>query len=233
MGLTEELVSRALSNVNIEPRNFAAVYVFRGSNDVFKALVVTILTQNTNDKNALRAYENLVKVVGDITPQRLLEVGEDAIANAIRVAGMYRVRARKILELSKVVIERFGGDLSWIKDLPVDEARKLLLELPGVGEKTADVILVNLGKLAFPVDTHITRISLRLGIVKSRNYGEIRSAWMRILKPDPSRYLDVHLRLIQFGREICRAREPRCNVCGFKDVCRYYNEVVKRGKISN
>jgi len=230
MGLTEELVSRALSNVNIEPRNFAAVYVFRGSNDVFKALVVTILTQNTNDKNALRAYENLVKVVGDITPQRLLEVGEDAIANAIRVAGMYRVRAKKILELSKVVIERFGGDLSWIKDLPVDEARKLLLELPGVGEKTADVILVNLGKLAFPVDTHITRISLRLGIVKSRNYGEIRSAWMRILKPDPSRYLDVHLRLIQFGREICRAREPRCNVCGFKDVCRYYNEVVKRGK---
>jgi endonuclease-3 len=230
MRLTEELVSRALSNVNIEPRNFAAVYVFRGSNDVFKALVVTILTQNTNDKNALRAYENLVKVVGDITPQRLLEVGEDAIANAIRVAGMYRVRARKILELSKVVIERFGGDLSWIKDLPVDEARKLLLELPGVGEKTADVILVNLGKLAFPVDTHITRISLRLGIVKSRNYGEIRSAWMRILKPDPSRYLDVHLRLIQFGREICRAREPRCNVCGFKDVCRYYNEVVKRGK---
>ena len=230
MGLTEELVSRALSNINIEPRNFAAVYVFRGSNDVFKALVVTILTQNTNDKNALRAYENLVKVVGDITPQRLLEVGEDAIANAIRVAGMYRVRARKILELSKVVIERFGGDLSWIKDLPVDEARKLLLELPGVGEKTADVILVNLGKLAFPVDTHITRISLRLGIVKSRNYGEIRSAWMRILKPDPSRYLDVHLRLIQFGREICRAREPRCNVCGFKDVCRYYNEVVKRGK---
>jgi|ADKH01.1.fsa_nt_gi Predicted EndoIII-related endonuclease len=230
MGLTEELVSRALSNVNIEPRNFAAVYVFRGSNDVFKALVVTILTQNTNDKNALRAYENLVKVVGDITPQRLLEVGEDAIANAIRVAGMYRVRARKILELSKVVIERFGGDLSWIKDLPVDEARKLLLELPGVGEKTADVILVNLGKLAFPVDTHITRISLRLGIVKSRNYGEIRSAWMRILKPDPSRYLDVHLRLIQFGREICRAREPRCNVCGFKDVCRYYNEVVKCGK---
>jgi endonuclease-3 len=230
MGLTEELVSRALSNVNIEPRNFAAVYVFRGSNDVFKALVVTILTQNTNDKNALRAYENLVKIVGDITPQRLLEVGEEAIANAIRVAGMYRVRARKILELSKVVIERFGGDLSWIKDLPVDEARKLLLELPGVGEKTADVILVNLGKLAFPVDTHITRISLRLGIVKSRNYGEIRSAWMRILKPDPSRYLDVHLRLIQFGREICRAREPRCNVCGFKDVCRYYNEVVKRGK---
>jgi len=230
MGLTEELVSRALSNVNIEPRNFAAVYVFRGSNDVFKALVVTILTQNTNDKNALRAYENLVKVVGDITPQRLLEVGEDAIANAIRVAGMYRVRAKKILELSKVVIERFGGDLSWIKDLPVDEARKLLLELPGVGEKTADVILVNLGKLAFPVDTHITRVSLRLGIVKSRNYGEIRSAWMRILKPDPSRYLDAHLRLIQFGREICRAREPRCNVCGFKDVCRYYNEVVKRGK---
>ena len=230
MGLTEELVSRALSNVNIEPRNFAAVYVFRGSNDVFKALVVTILTQNTNDKNALRAYENLVKIVGDITPQRLLEVGEEAIANAIRVAGMHRVRARKILELSKVVIERFGGDLSWIKDLPVDEARKLLLELPGVGEKTADVILVNLGKLAFPVDTHITRISLRLGIVKSHNYGEIRSAWMRILKPDPSRYLDVHLRLIQFGREICRAREPRCNVCGFKDVCRYYNEVVKRGK---
>ncbi|MCG2886767.1 MAG: endonuclease III [Vulcanisaeta sp.] len=228
MELNEELILRVLSNVSIEPRNFVAFYIFRNTNDVFKLLIATILTQNTSDRNALRAYENLVRTVGDVTPRRLLEAGEEAIANAIRVAGMYRARARKIIELSRVVLERFGGDLSWIKDLPVDEARKILLDLPGVGEKTADVVLVNLGKPVFPVDTHIMRISLRLGIARSRKYSEVSNAWMRLLRPDPRKYLDVHLRLIQFGREICRARNPRCEVCGFRDVCRYYNEVVKR-----
>jgi endonuclease-3 len=228
MELNEELILRVLSNVSIEPKNFVAFYIFRNTNDVFKLLIATILTQNTSDRNALRAYENLVRTVGDVAPRRLLEVGEEAIANAIRVAGMYRARARKIIELSRVVLERFGGDLSWIKDLPVDEARKILLDLPGVGEKTADVVLVNLGKPVFPVDTHIMRISLRLGIARSRKYSEVSNAWMRLLRPDPRKYLDVHLRLIQFGREICRARNPRCEVCGFRDVCRYYNEVVKR-----
>ncbi len=221
MQLTEDFVLKALANVKIEPRNFAALYVFRNSNDIFKALVMTILTQNTNDRNALRAYENLIKVVGDVTPEKIVSIGEDALANAIKPAGMHRVRARKILELSKVTLERYRGDLTWVKDLPIDEARRALLELPGVGEKTADVILVNLGKPTFPVDTHITRISIRLGIVRSRNYHEIQRAWMSILTPDPSRYLEIHLKLIQFGRDICMARNPRCNICGFKDVCEF------------
>ncbi|ADN51705.1 endonuclease III domain-containing protein [Vulcanisaeta distributa] len=231
MQLTEELVLKALANVKIEPRKFAALYVFRSSNDIFKALIVTILTQNTNDRNALRAYENLIRVAGDITPQRLIGIGEDALANAIKPAGMHRIRARKIIELSRVILERYGGDLTWIVDSPLDEARKALLELPGVGEKTADVILVNLGKPTFPVDTHITRISIRLGIVKSRNYREIQKAWMGILTPDPSRYLEVHLKLIQFGRDVCRARNPRCDMCGFKEVCNYYMSNVK-GKVA-
>mgnify|MGYP001770655058 FL=1 len=228
MRLTEDLVLKVLAGIKIEPRNFAALYVFRSSNDIFKALVVTILTQNTNDKNALRAYENLVKAVGDITPERLLSIGEEALANAIKPAGMHRVRARKILELSRVILEKYGGDLTWIKDAPLEEARRALLELPGVGEKTADVILVNLGKPTFPVDTHITRISLRLGIARSRSYREIQRAWMNILTPDPGRYLEVHLKLIQFGRDVCRARNPRCDVCGFKDVCNYYNNIRGR-----
>ena len=229
MRLSEDLVLKVLAGIKIEPRNFAALYVFRSSNDIFKALVVTILTQNTNDKNALRAYENLVKAVGDITPERLLSIGEEALANAIKPAGMHRVRARKILELSRVILEKYGGDLTWIRDAPLEEARRALLELPGVGEKTADVILVNLGKPTFPVDTHITRISLRLGIARSRNYREIQRAWMSILTPDPGRYLEVHLKLIQFGRDVCRARNPRCDVCDLKDVCNYYNNIRGRG----
>ncbi|GAB6945161.1 endonuclease III domain-containing protein [Vulcanisaeta sp. JCM 14467] len=228
MRLTEELVLKALAGIKIEPRNFAALYVFRSSNDIFKALVVTILTQNTNDRNALRAYEGLVKAVGDITPERLLSIGEEALANAIKPAGMHRVRARKIIELSRVILEKYGGDLTWIRDAPLEEARRALLELPGVGEKTADVILVNLGKPTFPVDTHITRISLRLGIARSRNYREIQRAWMNTLTPDPGRYLEVHLKLIQFGRDVCKARNPRCDVCGFKDVCNYYNNIKGR-----
>ncbi len=150
------------------------------------------------------------------------------MANAIKPAGMHRVRARKIIELSRVILEKYGGDLTWIRDAPLEEARRALLELPGVGEKTADVILVNLGKPTFPVDTHITRISLRLGIARSRNYREIQRAWMNTLTPDPGRYLEVHLKLIQFGRDVCKARNPRCDVCGFKDVCNYYNNIKGR-----
>ncbi|WP_238375120.1 endonuclease III domain-containing protein [Vulcanisaeta thermophila] len=220
--LTRDVVLRVLSSVNVDIKNFVAAYVFRTGGDVFKALVATILTQNTSDRNAMRAYDNLVRGLGDVTPENILRAGVGRVAELIRPAGMYRVRASKIVELARVVLERYHGDLNWIAKLPIDEARRLLLELPGVGEKTADVILVNLGKPAFPVDTHITRITLRLGLARSRSYGEVQRAWVNILGDAVDKYLEVHLRLIQFGRDVCRARGPRCDVCGFRDYCNYY-----------
>lgn len=225
--MTRELVYRVLEDVKLDIGKFVAPQVFK-MGSVFKALVATILTQNTSDRNAMRAFNNLMKALGDVTPQAIVNAGVDKVAEAIRPAGMHRVRSRKIVDLAKVVLEKYGGSLEWIRDLPVDEAREVLLSLPGVGEKTADVILANLGKPAFPVDTHITRITLRLGLARSRSYRAIQEAWLRILGNDTGRYLEVHLKLIQFGRDICRARGPRCDMCGFREYCQYYRTTRAR-----
>lgn len=217
--LNRDAVLKALSGLRIRVGDFGSVLVFKNTGDVFKALVMTILTQNTSDRNAIRAYENLLRELGDINPISLIEAGLERIMEAIKPAGMQRMRAERIIELSRAVLSKYSGDLGWVKDLPTDEARKRLMELPGVGEKTADVILVNLGRPTFPVDTHITRITLRLGLVDSRSYRKIRMAWMSILEPKD--YLEVHLKLIQLGREVCRPRNPRCDVCGFRDHCAF------------
>lgn len=184
--------------------------------DPFKLLVATILSQNTNDRNSMRAYMTLEERVG-INVDDVLRASVDEIKEAIKVAGLYNVKAVKIKELAKVLKERYGGTLEWINDRPAEEARKELLGLPGVGEKTADVVLLYFRKCRFPVDTHIKRISTRLGIVRrNASYDEISCAWMSGLRCDE--YLDAHLRLIAFGRTVCKTR-PRCHECVLNDIC--------------
>ncbi len=206
------MVKLVASFVKLREDEFVAPVLRRAGVDIFELLVAVILTQNTSDKNAFRAYYNLKNAVGRITPQALLALGEDKLAELIRPAGMHRIRARKLIELSKALSYL---DLSRIIHMDVEEARRLLTSLPGVGEKTADVVLVNLGKPAFPVDTHITRIASRWGIGKK--YDEISRWFMEHLPRE--RYLEVHLKLIQFGRDYCRAKAPRCAECPVRDLC--------------
>jgi endonuclease-3 len=208
-----ELVERAIGAVELREGEFVAPVLKKRGVGPFELLVAVILTQNTSDANAFRAYHRLKEAVGgDITPDALLSLGEEKIAELIRPAGMHRQRAKKLVELSKALR---GRDLAELASMPAEEARRLLTSLPGVGEKTADVILVNMGKPAFPVDTHITRVAQRWGI--GRRYGEISSWFMRRLPPE--RYLEVHLKLIQFGRDYCRAKSPRCRECPVRDIC--------------
>ncbi|MGC9117467.1 MAG: endonuclease III domain-containing protein [Thermoproteus sp.] len=206
------IVERVAEFVKLREDEFVAPVLRRAGVDVFELLVAVVLTQNTTDRNAFRAYYNLKNAVGRITPQALLSLGEERLAELIRPAGMHRVRARKLIELSRSLS---GVDLSRIADMDVGEARRFLTSLPGVGEKTADVVLANLGKPAFPVDTHIARIARRWGIGK--RYGEISRWFMERLPPE--RYLEVHLKLIQFGRDYCKARSPRCRECPVSDLC--------------
>ncbi|MEZ0249198.1 MAG: endonuclease III [Thermoproteus sp.] len=206
------LVEKAISAVELREEEFVAPVLRRAGASLFELLVAVILTQNTSDRNAFRAYYNLKGAVGEITPQALLALGEERLAELIKPAGMNRIRARNLIELSRRVLD---VDLNSVRDMPVDEARAFLKSLPGVGDKTADVILVNLGRPAFPVDTHITRIAMRWGIGK--RYEEI-SKWFLANFP-PDRYLEVHLKLIQFGRDYCKARAPRCGGCPVRDLC--------------
>ena len=188
--------------------------------DPFKALVRTILSQNTNGRNQTVAYRRLEGSIG-VTPELIFQAPTEVIAEAIRPAGMYNQRSRVLKRVSEEVITRFDGDLDPVIRKPYDEAREELMSLPGVGPKTADVVLMFVaGKSNVPVDRHIFRISKRLEIVPQKAvYDEVRVTLENASSPE--RREDVHVFLIRFGRETCTAQRPRCSVCFLEDLCPY------------
>ena len=193
-----------------------------GSLNPVKTLIKTVLSQRTTSKNMLLAYENLRKMgLADLT--RLAYTKESVIADAIKVAGLYTQRARRLKLIAKTLLEFYEGDLNKILGMPLEKARKTLLSLPGVGYKTADILLLFCaGKPIFPVDTHISRISVRWGLVKpGAGYESIRRKLEEFYPRDPQTYLDAHLGMISLGRQYCKARKALCGVCLLKDVCPY------------
>ena len=162
-----------------------------------------------------------------ITPQQLSKASLEEIADAIRPAGMYNQRSRILKQISTQIIELYNGDITQIVTKSYLEARSELMTLPGVGKKTADVVLLfSAGKEILPVDRHITRISKRLELVlKNADYDEIRLTLEAAV--EPSSYLEAHISLIQFGRDTCRALNPKCHVCILRDLCPYPEIKVK------
>ncbi len=195
----------------------------------YKILIATILSQNTNDKNSIRAFKNLEEEIG-IEPSKILNTDTERLAEVIRIGGLHKIKAKKIKLATKIIQENYGGDLSKIMDLPYEEARDILLKIPGIGDKTADILLLKMGYPSFPVDTHIKRITKRLGLVnQNARYMEISNVWKKSIPVNL--YLDAHMELIAFGRKICKAKNPRCDICPLKSSCRYYG--VKIGKESS
>jgi endonuclease-3 len=203
-----------------------------GEPDPFRDLIRIILSQNTSYKNQRMAFERLDKEIG-VNPQSLAEANINEIASAIKPAGMFRQRAMRIKEVAHLVSERYGGDLRSVLTKGFDEAREDLMTLPGVGRKTADVLLLfSGGKKVIPIDRHIHRIAQRTGIVPiNADYDEVRRRLEEAVEED--RYLDVHLFLIQFGREICRARSPRCDSCFLQDICPRIMVAERQSKVLN
>jgi endonuclease-3 len=224
--LGDLIYSRLKSKYELNLEDFVAPRL-RGMS-LFEFIVAVILSQNTSDKNAWRAYSNLKSRLKEITPKRVLEINPGELTELIRPAGMHYTRSRKILELARVFAERNVESLieENIERGDIEELRHLLLKLPGIGFKTADVVLLMyFNQPVFPVDTHITRITNRLGFVKRRNYEEISSFWARNTSPD--KYLELHLLLIEHGRETCKARKTLCIECVIKDLCEYYKAGLK------
>jgi endonuclease-3 len=184
----------------------------------FQTLVRTILSQNTNDRNRDRAYENLSEKY-EITPKALSKAQVKEIEEAIRVGGLYRHKSRRIIELSKVIIDRFNGSLDFIYSQPFEEARSTLMNIPGVGPKTADVVLLFSAKRpTVPVDTHVNRVSRRLGLAPVKaDYEKIRRSLEALYSPND--YLAIHVLLIGLGRRRCRARNPLHKTCPVKSLC--------------
>ena len=143
--LEEEIASatknRAPKILHILQKNFSIPQWASSTKDPFQTLIVTVLSQATTDKNTARAFENLSRRFS-ITPEALDKASVEEIENAIRVGGLYRNKSRVIKAISHVILEQFNGSLDFIYSLPFEEARKILLGIPGVGPKTADVVLL-------------------------------------------------------------------------------------------
>ncbi|MBI5294029.1 MAG: endonuclease III [Chloroflexi bacterium] len=181
-------------------------------------LVSTILSQNTNDVNRDRAFDSLRAKFP--TWEKVRDAKTEAVVAAIRPAGLANQKGPRIQEvLRSITLERGSLDLSFLADLPVDEARAWLTKFNGVGPKTAAIVLCfSLGMPAFPVDTHIYRVSGRIGLRPERMTVEQAHPHLESLFP-PETYYAAHLNLIRLGREVCGARKPLCGKCPIRNLC--------------
>ena len=186
--------------------------------DPFKTLITTIISQNTADRNTARAFEKLSKRF-EIKPEVLANAEIRQLEECLKVAGLYKNKAKTIRKVSRVILEKFHGDLKSVLSLPFEEARESLMQLPGVGPKTADVVLLFCAeKPTIPVDTHVNRVSKKLGLAPANgDYETIRKSLQSLYNPED--YLAVHLLLISLGRKYCRARNPLCKQCPVNSLC--------------
>jgi len=184
----------------------------------FQTLVATIISQNTTSKNAGKAFEKLSEKY-QITPEALANANEKEIEEALRIAGLYRNKAETIRKVSRIVLREFHGSLEFVYSSPLEEARKSLMSLPGVGPKTADVVLLfSARKHTIPVDTHVNRVSKRLRLAPDGgSYEEVRTALQSLFVPED--YLAVHILLIALGRRYCKALKPLCQQCPVNELC--------------
>ncbi|WP_457620517.1 endonuclease III domain-containing protein [Methanopyrus sp.] len=188
--------------------------------DPFRILVQTIISQRTRDSVTERVAERFFSKFK--TPEDVAEADLRDLVEVLRNAGLYRQKAKTIKECCERILAD-GLDLEEIVQKPTEEARRELMRLPGVGPKTADVVLLFAGGHdVCPVDTHVARVSRRLGLTDSREYFEVQEAVHRMV-PEGERG-KAHLALIQFGREVCRPQKPQCESCFVRRLCPHGGE---------
>lgn len=174
----------------------------------YTLLVSVVLSAQATDKSVNKATESLYKKVD--TPEKMLDLGEEGLIEYIKSIGLYRAKAKNVIALSKLLVENFASSLP--------RTREDLMSLPGVGRKTANVILnVVYGEKTMPVDTHLLRISPRIGLSFGTNPETIEQDLLKII---PDEYMEhAHHWLILHGRYICTARNPKCEDCPINDIC--------------
>lgn len=195
------------------------------SDDPLDGLILTLLSQNTNDRNRDRAFGSLKARFPSWAVAA--EADPSDIADAIRSGGIANVKAARILIILDRVFSNFGDySLKSLKNWSTESVRVFLGNIPGIGPKTiACVLLFDLGRPAFPVDTHVARVSRRLGWAGSKTPPEeIEKILENVVEED--RYLGGHLNIITHGRHICVARKPACGECPISDRCDHYNKKV-------
>lgn len=195
--------------------------------DGVSELVNTILSQNTNDGNRDLAYTRLRARFP--TWEQVRDASPQAIVDAIRPAGLANQKGPRIqAALKRITEERGKLNIDFLADLPLNEARQWLISINGVGPKTAAIVLLfTYNKPAFPVDTHIHRVSRRLGLIGPKVTAEQAHVILEALCPK-GEYGTFHINIIRHGREVCHARSPECERCPLQDLCLYFNTVVAK-----
>lgn len=183
-------------------------------------LVLTFLSQNTSDLNSGRAFAALK--VRYPNWQAVLDAPVEELAETIRSGGLAYQKAPRIQKaLRRIKEERGEFDIDFLAELPVDEAMRWLTSFDGIGHKTASIVMLFcFGRAAFPVDTHVGRVTRRLGLAGAKDSEEeIKALWERLTPPDW--YYALHLNLIRHGRDVCHAGRPECGRCVLIDLCQY------------
>lgn len=193
------------------------------SREPINVLISAILSQNTSDVNRDQAWRRLKSRFP--TWNYVLEADTREIAEAIRPGGLADIKAPRIQKALRTIKEEQGKlSLNFLRSMEAGEAKRWLMSLKGVGPKTASIVLLfSLGKPAFPVDTHVHRVSLRLGLIPAGTSREKAHEILEELLP-PEIYYTFHLNMIAHGREVCKAQNPRCEVCVLKDLCDWFAE---------
>ncbi|MBL8242854.1 MAG: endonuclease III [Rhodanobacteraceae bacterium] len=176
----------------------------------FQLLVAVVLSAQATDVGVNKATRRLFPRAG--TPAEILALGEEGLCDYIRTIGLYRSKAKHVIELCRLLLQKHGGE--------VPQDRAALEALPGVGRKTANVVLnTAFGQPTIAVDTHIFRVSNRTGIAPGKDVREVEDRLLRVVPPEFK--LDCHHWLILHGRYVCQARKPRCAECPIRDLCEY------------
>ena len=192
-----------------ELNNVFEIRVFL-DHDPYKVLVRTILSQRTRDENTDQATNNLFSKYKDI--YEVVEAPTEDVQELIKPAGFYRVKAGRIQEVSQILIDQYGGE--------VPDTLEELVKLPGVGRKTANCVLVFAFELpAIPVDTHVHRISNRMGLVNTKNPDDTEFELSKIAPKEL--WIKLNDLMVQFGQNICKPTSPQCEMCPVNYLCDY------------
>ena len=181
-------------------------------NNHYTLLVAVVLSAQSTDKGVNKATKQLFKLYD--TPSKMLNLGLEGLIEHIKIIGLYNSKAKNIIALSKILLEKYNGE--------VPDKMEALVELPGVGRKTANVVLSCAFKQpTIPVDTHMIRVSNRLGFTTNKNPDKIEQDLMELI---PQQWLyNAHHWMVLHGRYVCKAQKPLCQDCIINQYCEYYN----------
>jgi endonuclease-3 len=196
---------------------------WRARGSVLDTLIGTILSQNTTDKNSSKAFQQLKEAYP--TYDGVLNAPLEELTEIIRVAGLANQKAPRIQRaLQKIKDEHGAFDLDFLGEMDADDARDWLTSMKGIGLKTASIVVCfGFNGANFPVDTHVNRVSQRIGLTPPGTTPNKAHYIMEEIVP-PKDYFAFHIQLIQHGRAVCKSRKPKCEACPLTHVCDYYQE---------